>query len=138
MDKDHDLTSVKVCTDVRKTYIRGIQVSYGKFNALGELFDTVSLTPFGDLDQASSICSNFYVPQGDHISRVQYWHSVQGISKINLSLANSSSVLQLGVSLANDNQYDESFDEAGNFLFGFQGRIEKNFELLDDQLQAQQ
>ena len=60
--KDHELTSIKVCTDRAVTYIRGIQVSYGKFNGIGEIVEAVSLNAFGDMNQASSLCTNFYIP----------------------------------------------------------------------------
>jgi len=47
---NHVLTSVKVCTNRAKTLIKGMQVSYGKFNRLGEITDPVMLSRHGDLD----------------------------------------------------------------------------------------
>ena len=68
LDRLHLLTSVKVCTDRALTYIRGVQVSYGKFLGNGEIVDAVYLNDFGDLDQATSVCENFYIPKDDYIS----------------------------------------------------------------------
>ena len=68
--KDHQLTSVKVCTDRNITYIKGIQVTYGLFTNLGEITEAVNLFPFGDLNQATSVCTNFYIPQDDYIANV--------------------------------------------------------------------
>ena len=70
LDSNHELTTIKVCTDVAVTYIRGVQVSYGKFSGTGEIFDAVRLNDFGDLDQASSVCTNFYIEQNDYLTNV--------------------------------------------------------------------
>ena len=64
------------------TYIKGVQVSYGKFGASGEIFEAVRMNDFGDLDQASSVCSNFYIPQNDYLNNVSYRYNLLGISQI--------------------------------------------------------
>ena len=80
VSKDQELTSIKVCTDRAVTFIRGVQVSYGQFNGIGEIEEDVSLNSFGSLNQASLVCSNFYIPQGDYLTMVQYRVSLLGIS----------------------------------------------------------
>lgn len=47
---DHVITSIKVCTNRAKTQLKGMQVSYGKFNRAGEIIDPVLLSPHGNLD----------------------------------------------------------------------------------------
>lgn len=37
LDVDHILTSIKVCTDRQVSIVRGVQVSYGKFDGDGEI-----------------------------------------------------------------------------------------------------
>ena len=64
------------------TYIRGVQVSYGKFSGSGEIFEAVKLNDFGDLDQTQSVCTNFYVPQNDYLTRVYYRYNLLGISQL--------------------------------------------------------
>ena len=82
LDAEHELTTIKVCTDVAVTYIRGLQVSYGKFSGTGEIFEAVRLNEFGDLDQASSVCTNFYIPQNDYLTNVYYRYNLLGISQL--------------------------------------------------------
>ena len=43
VDREHELTSIKVCRDRSVNYIRGVQVSYGQFNGAGEVVDAISL-----------------------------------------------------------------------------------------------
>ena len=80
LDAAHELTTIKVCTDVAVTYVRGVQVSYGKFAGTGEIYQAVKLTDFGELDQAQSLCDNFYIPQNDYISNVSFRYNLVGIS----------------------------------------------------------
>ena len=81
------MTSIKTCTNLAKTYIRGIQVTYGKFDEKGEIVDAVSLNSYGDLAQASSLCTNMYIPVNDHISFIGYAYNPLGVSYIEFRTA---------------------------------------------------
>ena len=69
------------------TYVKGIQVSYGKFSN-GEIVEAVSLNSFGDLNQASSLCTHFYIPQGDYLASIVYRYTDSGISQVRLTTNN--------------------------------------------------
>ena len=79
VDREHELTSIKVRRTRSENYIRGVQVSYGQFNGAGELVDAVSLNMIGDLDQASFVCDNFYIPKDDYLSSILYRYNVFGV-----------------------------------------------------------
>ena len=50
----------------------------------GEIVDAVYLNDFGDLDQATSVCENFYIPQDDYISQISYRYNLLGIAQLSL------------------------------------------------------
>ena len=79
VNREHELTSIKVCRTRSENYIRGVQVSYGQFNGAGELVDAVSLNQIGDLDQASFVCDNFYIPKDDYLSSILYRYNILGV-----------------------------------------------------------
>ena len=108
VNREHELTSMKVCTNVGLSYIRGIQVSYGVFDGSGELTNDVSLTPFGDLNQARSVCTNFYIPQGDNLGSVFYYYNINGISAITLTTVNGVTG-SYGIPVENDSTFLASF-----------------------------
>ena len=72
LSTDHTLTSIKICTDRAVTGIKGVQASYGLFDQEGEISNSVSMTPFGDLEQANNVCTNFYIPRNDVLASVLY------------------------------------------------------------------
>jgi len=119
------LTSIKICTDRAQTYVRGTQVSYGKFNGIGEIIDAVSLTAFGDLDQATSLCKNFYIPNRDYLTNINMRYNLSGVSLIQLTTANGQDE-SFGQFTFEDSLFTQSFSKLDNFFFGFQGRLEKN------------
>ena len=59
-----------------------MQVSYGTYSGNGEVVDAVSLNEFAYLDQASYICKNFYIPQGDAIISILYKYNLKGITQL--------------------------------------------------------
>ena len=79
LDLYHVLTSIKVCTDRAVTFVKGMQVSYGKFNAKGEIIEAVSLNKFGDVDYATSLCTVFYIPKGEHLASLLIRYSELGV-----------------------------------------------------------
>jgi len=118
LDKDHELTSVKVCTDRSVTYVKGIQVSYGKFDTSGEIIEAISLQDFGDLNQATSLCTNFYIPQGDYLSTVFYRYNTDGISQLWLTTVNGRSS-SYGKAGADDSTIVAKFSTLDKMFFGF-------------------
>lgn len=91
LDQKHILTSIKVCTNRANTSIRGLQVSYGKISGDGEIFDALSLNGYGELAQASSYCSNFYISDDDYLSYVGYAYNLQGVVYLELRTDNGQS-----------------------------------------------
>ena len=69
LDLDHVLTSIKVCTDREDTFIKGVQVSYGKFEGT-EIIEDVDLKEIGNTDDAQQLCTNFYIRKGDELAQV--------------------------------------------------------------------
>ena len=82
LDLDHVLTSIKVCTDRAVTFVKGTQVSYGKYNGKGEIIEAVSLNPLGDVDYATSLCTIFYIPRDEYLASFLIRYSDLGISQI--------------------------------------------------------
>ena len=76
---DHVITSIKVCTNRKADQIKGMQVSYGKFNRDGEITEPILMSPHGNLDQTTKLCDNFYIKQGDFLSAVVYRYDQEGI-----------------------------------------------------------
>ena len=79
VDREHELSSIKVCRTRSENYIRGVQVSYGQFNGAGELSNAVSLNMIGNLAQASFVCDNFYIPKDDYLASILYRYNVFGV-----------------------------------------------------------
>ena len=119
---DHELTSVKVCTDRAVTYIRGTQVTYGIFDAAGEIVKAVSLYPYGEVDQATSVCTNFYIPKDDFLSTILIRYNANVISQLWLTSRNGISA-SYGVAYENDAYVVGQFSRESYFFYGFQGRV---------------
>ena len=81
LDLDHVVTSLKVCTDRAVTFVKGVQVSYGKFNGKGEIIEAVSLHPLGDVNHATSLCTIFYIPRDQFLASLLIRYSDLGISQ---------------------------------------------------------
>ena len=79
LDPEHQITSIQVCTDRAVSILKGAQVSYGKFNAAGEITEDVTLNPFGDVNQVRSLCTNFYISKDDYLSSIVYRYNEAGI-----------------------------------------------------------
>ena len=92
------------------TYIRGVQVSYGKFAGTGEIFEAVRLNDYGDLDQAKSICSNFYIPQNDYLTNVFLKYNLLGIAQL-VFTTRSGSRGSYGLAGVNDSTGSYDFAE---------------------------
>ena len=91
LDQDHVVTSVKVCTDRAVTIVKGAQVSYGKFNGAGEIESAVSMNPLGDVEHATSVCTIFYIPEGEWISTITYRYEAAGITQLWMTTNGGSS-----------------------------------------------
>ena len=64
------------------TFVKGCQVSYGKFNGKGEVIEAVSLNPLGDVDHSTSLCTIFYIPRDQYLASFLIRYSDLGISQI--------------------------------------------------------
>ena len=100
------------------TYIRGVQVSYGKFSGTGEIFEAVKLNDFGDLDQAKSVCTNFYIPQNDFLTNVSFKYNLLGIAQLTFTTFNRS-FGSYGLAGAGDSTASYNFSVDDYFFFGF-------------------
>lgn len=90
IDLDHAIKTVKVCTNQKATTIVGVQVSYGKFDAVsGEVVSPVSMNQFGNLNDAVGICSVMYIPEKDYINKMIFQSNLQGINFLYISTAGS-------------------------------------------------
>lgn len=74
------LTSIEVCTNRAADRVRGVQVSYGQFNEKGEVVEGVAMNAVGVVDESTSVCTNFYVPEDDSIARILLRYNNLGIS----------------------------------------------------------
>ena len=88
LDKDHVLTSIKVCTDRAVTSVKGIQASYGKFNTNGEITDAIQLHAFGNVNHSTAVCTIFYIPQGDFLVSFLMKYDELGVLKVWLTTNN--------------------------------------------------
>ena len=80
IDFDHVLTGIKVCTNRAVTFIKGVQVSYGKFSGDSEIVEAVSLTPYGDVDYSTAVCTIFYIPKGDYLANLLFRYNDTGVT----------------------------------------------------------
>ena len=78
----HVMTSIKVCTDRSVSLVKGVQISYGIFNGDGEIESAVRMNPIGDTDHSTSLCTVFYIPQGEKIVTLIYRFSEAGITQL--------------------------------------------------------
>ena len=82
LDLDHELTSIKVCTDRAVTFVKGIQASYGKFDGKGEIIEAVSLNAFGDVNHSTALCTIFYIPKGEDLASFLLRYSDLGVTQV--------------------------------------------------------
>ena len=91
LDKDHLLTSVKVCTDRSLTQVQGVQASYGKFNTKGEITDAITLLAHGNVNHSTAVCTIFYIPQNDYLVSFLMKYDELGVHQVWLTTKNGLS-----------------------------------------------
>ena len=91
LDKDHVLTSIKVCTDRAVTQVKGIQASYGKFNTNGEITEAIPLFAFGNVNHSTAVCTIFYIPQNDYLVSFLMKYDELGVLQVWLTTKNGKS-----------------------------------------------
>ena len=130
IDLDHELTSIKVCTNRQVTYIKGIQASYGKFTTNGEITEAVSFNPYGDVDYATSLCTIFYIPQDDFLTGLTIRYDATTVTQVWLRSSKGKSV-SYGKANTSDETVPLEFSEETFMFHGFTGRArsEANDEL---------
>lgn len=123
LSTEHVLTSLKVCTNRKKTLVIGVQVSYGKFDQLGEINEPIIFTPHGNLDQTMARCENIYVQQDDNISALNYRYDSNGIKNMQV-VTNDKDVTYGGEPGDDEAQITGSYSIEGSAFYGFDGREE--------------
>lgn len=115
------LTSIKVCTNRQVSKIVGVQVSYGKFEANGEIFGAVSLNPIGNVDHATSVCTIFYIPRGDYLASAVLKHSIMGVHQIWLTTNQGKTASYGSDSEEGSETIPMQFSDTTYLFFGFLG-----------------
>ena len=100
------------------TYIRGTQATYGAFDANGEIIKAVSLYPYGEVDQATSVCTNFYIPKDDFLATILIRYNANFISQLWLTSRNGISA-SYGKAIENDANVVGQFSREADFFYGF-------------------
>ena len=103
--------------------MKGTQVSYGKFNPQGEIVNDVTLNPFGDVNQVTSVCTNFYIGQNDYLTSISYRYNEAGVQQLWLTTINGKSN-SFGRADPDDASIVEQFTVEDKMFYGFFGIVE--------------
>ena len=104
--------------------MKGTQVSYGKFNSQGEIYDDITLNSFGDVNQVRSLCTNFYIGKDDYLSSVVYRYNEEGVQQLWLTTINGKSS-SFGRASEDDASIVEQYDYDNVMFYGFFGVVEQ-------------
>lgn len=85
------------------------------------------MNPYGDLDQATAACTNFYIPQDAYLANVSLRYFATGVTQLSLT-SSTGTRGAYGKPVTGDELLSTDYSNNSRLLYSFIGRVDDNPE----------